>query len=97
MIRCILYKYAPDSAEEAQLVLPSQERENILKLNQDSPMSGDTHDSWSEKLPSIRFALNSSKSDTTEHTVAYLQFGRELRTIDDVIHDVVCHDSQLMM
>ncbi|GIY44549.1 reverse transcriptase [Caerostris darwini] len=33
-------KFAPDSdTEEAQLVIPSQERENILKLHQDCPMS----------------------------------------------------------
>ncbi|GIY39571.1 RNA-directed DNA polymerase [Caerostris darwini] len=33
---------------------------------------GDTHDCWSEKLASIRFPLNSSKSDITGHTAAYL-------------------------
>ncbi|GIY34764.1 endonuclease [Caerostris extrusa] len=48
---------------------------------------GDTHD-WSEILPSIRFALNSPKSDITRHTIAYLQFGSELLTIDDVVPDL---------
>ncbi|GFX95604.1 hypothetical protein TNCV_4826181 [Trichonephila clavipes] len=42
------------------------------------------HDEWEDKLPSIRFALNSAKCDTTSKTAAYLQFGREMRTIDDV-------------
>ncbi|GFU21134.1 retrovirus-related Pol polyprotein from transposon 297 [Trichonephila clavipes] len=42
------------------------------------------HDEWEDKLPSIRFALNSAKCDTTGKTAFYLQFGREMRTIDDV-------------
>ncbi|GBM07666.1 Retrovirus-related Pol polyprotein from transposon 412 [Araneus ventricosus] len=49
---------------------------------------GDAHDTWDEKLAMIRFAMNTSKCDTTGHTAAYLQFGRELRTTDDVNHDL---------
>ncbi|GFX42530.1 retrovirus-related Pol polyprotein from transposon 17.6 [Trichonephila clavipes] len=45
------------------------------------------HDEWEDKLPSICLALNSAKCDTTSETVAYLQFGREIRTIDDVTND----------
>ncbi|GFV28675.1 transposon Tf2-8 polyprotein [Trichonephila clavipes] len=45
------------------------------------------HHEWEDKLPSIRFALNSAKYDTTGKTAAYLQFGREMRTIDDVTND----------
>ncbi|GFW87237.1 integrase catalytic domain-containing protein [Trichonephila clavipes] len=45
------------------------------------------HDEWEDKLPSICFTLNSVKCDTTGKTAAYLQFGREIRTIDDVTHD----------
>ncbi|GFX08709.1 hypothetical protein TNCV_62361 [Trichonephila clavipes] len=45
------------------------------------------HDEWEDKLPSIRFALNSAKCDTTGKTAAYLQFGRKIRTIDDVTND----------
>ncbi|GBN50307.1 Protein NYNRIN [Araneus ventricosus] len=48
----------------------------------------DEHDSWEEKLPMIRFALNTAKCETTNHTAAFLQFGRELRTTDDVTHDL---------
>ncbi|KAF8796636.1 Gypsy retrotransposon integrase-like protein 1 [Argiope bruennichi] len=48
----------------------------------------DEHDTWDEKLPMIRFALNTAKCETTDHTAAYLQFGRELRTTDDVTHDL---------
>ncbi|GFT81023.1 integrase catalytic domain-containing protein [Trichonephila clavipes] len=45
------------------------------------------HDEWKDKLPSICFALNSAKCDTTSKTAAFLQFGREMRTIDDVTND----------
>ncbi|GBN77660.1 hypothetical protein AVEN_128465-1 [Araneus ventricosus] len=48
----------------------------------------DEHGTWEEKLPMIRFALNTAKSETTNHTAAFLQFGRELRTTDDVTHDL---------
>ncbi|GBM59244.1 hypothetical protein AVEN_205078-1 [Araneus ventricosus] len=36
----------------------------------------------------IRFALNTAKCETTNHTAAVLQFGRELRITDDVTHDL---------
>ena len=36
----------------------------------------------------IRFAVNISRSDTTRHTAAYLKFGRDLRTTDDVVDDL---------
>ncbi|GFX90566.1 protein NYNRIN [Trichonephila clavipes] len=45
------------------------------------------HDEWEGKLSSIPFALNSAKCDTTGKTAANLQFGREMRTIDDVTND----------
>ncbi|KAF8785739.1 Retrovirus-related Pol polyprotein like [Argiope bruennichi] len=48
----------------------------------------DEHDTWDEKLPMIRFALNTSRCETTNHTAAYLQFGGELRTTDDVTYDL---------
>ena len=32
--------------------------------------------------------MNSAKCDTTQQTAAFLQFGREMRTLDDVAHDV---------
>ncbi|GBM89956.1 Transposon Tf2-6 polyprotein [Araneus ventricosus] len=48
----------------------------------------DEHGTWEEKLPMIRFALNTAKCETTNHTAAFLQFGRELRTTDDVTHDL---------
>ncbi|GIY13727.1 gag-Pol polyprotein [Caerostris darwini] len=46
------------------------------------------HDHSSVKPSSIRFTVNSSKSVTTRHAAAYLQFGLKLRTIDDVFPDL---------
>ncbi|KAF8781604.1 Transposon Tf2-6 polyprotein like [Argiope bruennichi] len=48
---------------------------------------GDDHGNWHSKLPMIRFAMNTAVCDTTGHTPAFLQFGRELRTVDDVVRD----------
>ncbi|GFX85367.1 hypothetical protein TNCV_4731841 [Trichonephila clavipes] len=48
----------------------------------------DKHDCWSEKLPFIRFALNTGKCETTGQTAAFLNFGRELRTPSDVLNDI---------
>ncbi|CAK9834477.1 Pro-Pol polyprotein [Anthophora retusa] len=49
---------------------------------------GTDHSTWDEKLPTIRFAMNSSKCGTTGFTTAYLTFGRELRTPDDANRDL---------
>ncbi|GFT62742.1 retrovirus-related Pol polyprotein from transposon 17.6 [Trichonephila clavipes] len=46
------------------------------------------HSAWEDKLPLIRFPMNTSVCDTTGHTEAYLQFGRELRTSEDTRHDI---------
>ncbi|GFY30020.1 integrase catalytic domain-containing protein [Trichonephila clavipes] len=48
----------------------------------------DKYDCWSEKLPFIRFALNTAKCETTGHTAAFLNFGRELRTPSEVVNDI---------
>lgn len=56
----------------------------------------DEHDKWHDKLPVIRFAMNTAKCSTTGQTAAFLQFGRELRTVDDVVHNfkaVVTNDN----
>ncbi|XP_035233490.1 protein NYNRIN-like [Stegodyphus dumicola] len=49
---------------------------------------GDEHNSWEKKLPLIHFSMNTTKCETTNHTAAFLQFGRDLRTTDDVTHDL---------
>ncbi|GFX49432.1 transposon Tf2-8 polyprotein [Trichonephila clavipes] len=51
----------------------------------------DTHDCSSEKLPFIRFALNTVKCETTGQTAAFLNFGRELRTLSEVVNDMSRH------
>ncbi|GFS51039.1 retrovirus-related Pol polyprotein from transposon 412 [Trichonephila clavipes] len=146
----VLYRYSPHAeVEEAQLVVPTHEREKILKLHHDAPplhitvlmvpfqnfleilldcavmqqlcfvldinqslipvyhpqanpverknrdlkprlamMVGNNHTLWIEKLPAIRFALNTSKCESTDHTAAYLTFTRELRTLDQVNTDL---------
>ncbi|GFT70758.1 uncharacterized protein TNCV_2490961 [Trichonephila clavipes] len=48
----------------------------------------DKHDCWSEKLPFIRFALNTAKCETTGQTAAFLNFSRELRTPSEVVNDI---------
>lgn len=44
---------------------------------------GTDHITWVEKLPTIRFAMNTARCGTTDYTAAYFTFGRELRTSDD--------------
>ncbi|GFW10305.1 hypothetical protein TNCV_5096561 [Trichonephila clavipes] len=46
------------------------------------------HDCWSEKLPFIRFALNTAKCEMTGQMAAFLNFGRELRTPSEVVNDI---------
>ncbi|KAF8795401.1 Gag-Pol polyprotein-like protein [Argiope bruennichi] len=160
----VLYRYLPDAdSEEAQLVIPSSERDSIMEKNHDDTMTatasecaitliddiflrygiprriisdngsqfvsavlqqvcctlnfsqnlipvyfpqsnpverknrdlkprlailvGDDHGNWHSKLPMIRFAMNTAVCDTIGHTPAFLQLGRELRTVDDVVRD----------
>ncbi|XP_035212577.1 protein NYNRIN-like [Stegodyphus dumicola] len=61
---------------------PSEGKNRDLKLKL-AILVGDAHDTWEEKLP-----MNTAICDTTGHTAAYLQFGRELRTTDGVNHDL---------
>ncbi|GFX76679.1 gypsy retrotransposon integrase-like protein 1 [Trichonephila clavipes] len=63
------------------------ERENRDLKPRLAILVGDDHSSWYSKLPVIRFAMNTTVCDTTGHTPAYLLFGRELRTVDDVVQD----------
>lgn len=46
------------------------------------------HRDWCERLPTIRFALNTSICRSTGYTPAYLTYGSELRTPDHVRYDV---------
>ncbi|XP_054015866.1 uncharacterized protein LOC128896522 [Hylaeus anthracinus] len=49
---------------------------------------GTDHTNWDDKLPTIRFAINTSRCGTTGYSAAYLTFGRELRTPDDTNRDL---------
>lgn len=66
---------------------PVERRNRDLKT-QLAILVGNDHTSWAEKLPSIRFAMNTAQSSSTGYTSAYLTFGRELRTPDDVNRDL---------
>ena len=64
------------------------ERKNRDLKPQLAILVGDDHTTWAEKLPIIRFSMNTHKCETTGQTAAFLQFGRELRTVDEVTHDL---------
>ncbi|GFX57553.1 retrovirus-related Pol polyprotein from transposon 412 [Trichonephila clavipes] len=66
----------------------SVERKNRDLKPQQAILLQNKHDCWLEKLPFIRFALNTAKCRTTGQTVAFLNFGRELRTPSEVVNDI---------
>lgn len=47
----------------------------------------DDYGSWEEYLVAVKFAINLAKCDTTGQNAAYLQFVREMRTLDDAMRD----------
>lgn len=64
------------------------ERKNRDLKTQLSILVEEDHTQWKEKLPPIRFSLNTARSMSTGYTPAYLTFGRELRCPDDVNRDL---------
>lgn len=48
----------------------------------------DKHFTWIEHLPAILFTMNVTPCETTGCTAAYLTFGRELRTPEEVTNDL---------
>lgn len=64
------------------------ERKNRDIKTQLAILTTESHTAWKDHLPSIRFAMNSTVSAATGHTPAFLTFGRELRTPDDVQRDL---------
>lgn len=64
------------------------ERKNRDLKPQLAILVGDSHVNWDQSIASIRFAMNTVKCQSTGHSAAYLNFGRELRTVDDVSHDI---------
>ncbi|KAL0838547.1 hypothetical protein ABMA28_016655 [Loxostege sticticalis] len=66
---------------------PVERRNRDLKT-QLAILVGNDHTTWPDKLSSIRFAMNTAISASTGYSPAYLTFGRQLRTPDDVRHDL---------
>ncbi|XP_036340634.1 uncharacterized protein LOC118750003 [Rhagoletis pomonella] len=64
------------------------ERKNRDMKAQLAILVGKQHRTWAEKLPAIRFAMNTTRCQSTGYSAAFLTFGREPRTIDDVQHDL---------
>lgn len=64
------------------------ERKNRDIKTQLAMAVGNTHNKWSEKLPSIRYAMNDSVSQATSYTPAYLMFAREMRDPGEVQRDI---------
>ncbi|KAF8781916.1 Retrovirus-related Pol polyprotein like [Argiope bruennichi] len=70
-----------------KLANPVERKNRDLKLRL-AIIIGNNHTLWIEKLPAIRSALNTAKCKTADCTAAYLNFGRELSTSDDVTTDL---------
>lgn len=66
---------------------PVERRNRDLKT-QLGILVGPHHREWAKFLPSIRFAMNTTKCETTGQTPAFLTFGRELRILEDVSNDI---------
>lgn len=82
---CIGFKQTlvPSYHPEANLV----ERNNRDLKTQIAIHVANDHTRWKEKLLAMRFAIKTATSQATGYTPAYLTFGRDLRTPDDVHRD----------
>lgn len=64
------------------------ERKNRDLKTQLAILVGKDHTTWDVNLAAIRFAMNSAKCESTSFTPAYLTFGRELVTYNDIQHNL---------
>lgn len=64
------------------------ERRNRDMKTQLSILLGTTHNEWTLHLPAVRFAMNTTRCQTTGFTPAYLTFARELRSPCEVQTDL---------
>lgn len=78
--QCLTPVYHPESN-------PVERKNRDLKT-QLAILTSDDHTSWIDKLPAVRFSMNTVKCQSTGYTAAFLTFGRELRTPDDVHRDM---------
>lgn len=49
---------------------------------------GNMHQKWDDFLSAIRYAMNTTVTQSTGYTPAFLTFGRELRNVQEVVHDL---------
>jgi hypothetical protein len=75
----ITQKFTPVYHSSANMV----ERKNTDLKTQLAILVGTNHTDWPNKLPGIRFAMNTAKCSSTGYSAAFLNFGRELRTPAD--------------
>lgn len=66
---------------------PVERKNRDLKV-QLSILTKQDHTTWKERLPAIRFAMNTVRSKSTGYSAAFLTFGRELRSPGDVHIDL---------
>ncbi|XP_035433406.1 uncharacterized protein LOC118264854 [Spodoptera frugiperda] len=64
------------------------ERKNRDMKSQIAIMVKENHHNWPSTLPAIRFSMNTAMCQTTGASPSYLTFGRELRTVYDLTHDL---------
>jgi hypothetical protein len=79
----ITQKFTPIYHPSANMV----ERKNRDLKTQLAILVGTNHIDWPNKLPAIRFAMNTAKCSSAGYSAAFLNFGRELRTPAEVCHD----------
>lgn len=66
---------------------PVERRNRDLKT-QLAILTGGEHSNWRDKLACVRFAMNTTRCQSTGFTPAYLTFARELRTPGDATRDL---------
>jgi hypothetical protein len=69
---------------------PVERRNRDLKIQLAIQIRDKSHSDWPRQLSSIRFAMNTARSQSTGKTPAFLLFGSEIRSIDDVTNDLRC-------
>ena len=67
---------------------PVERKNRDLKTQLEIQIGQGDHSAWEEKLPSIRFAMNTAHCQSTGYSPAYLVFGNELRTPGDTSRDL---------